>query len=129
MLARRQVFDRYAEYVNGLRDNSVAAVVDALHENVASAVRDYVADTGTLVELTGKEAHRAWYGALFDKYEIRSVDPLYVVTEDWYVFAELRITVGDRGSGRTATFHTAEFHIPAKDGRFIARIGHGTEPA
>ena len=26
-------------------------------------------------------------------------------------------------------FHTAEFFIPANDGRFIARIGHGTDPA
>jgi hypothetical protein len=27
------------------------------------------------------------------------------------------------------TFHTAEFFIPANDGRFIARIGHGTDLA
>ena len=29
----------------------------------------------------------------------------------------------------TLAFHTAEFSVVAKDGRFIARIGHGTEPA
>jgi hypothetical protein len=129
LLARRQVFDQFAGYLDALRANDAGAVVAALHDNVASAVRDYVADTGTLVELTGKDAHRAWYVAFFEKYEIRSVQPLYQVTEDWYVFAELRITVDRRDGSGARAFHIAEFHVPAKDGRFIARIGHGTEPA
>jgi hypothetical protein len=129
LLARRQVFDQYARYLEALQANDPGAVLDVLHDGVASAVRDYVADTGTLVELSGKDAHRTWYEAFFRRYEIRSVQPLYQVTEDWYVFAELRITVAPRGTDRTIAFHTAEFHIPAKDGRFIARIGHGTEPA
>jgi hypothetical protein len=51
------------------------------------------------------------------------------VTDDWYVFAELRIVAVRRGSAGTVAFNTAEFHVPAKDGRFIARIGHGTEPS
>ncbi len=129
MLARRQVVDQYAQYLDALRANDLEAVLDVLHDGSASAVRDYVDDTGTLVELSGKDAHRAWYRALLDKYEIRSIVPLYQVTEDWYVFAELRITAAPRGAAGTRVFHTAEFHIPAKDGRFIARIGHGTEPA
>jgi len=129
LLARRQVFDQHARYLEGLRANDVDAVLEVLHDGVASAVRDYVADTGTLVELTGKVEHRAWYERLFDRYEILSVQPLCQVTEDWYVFAELRFTVAARGADRTVAFHTAEFHVPAKDGRFIARIGHGTEPA
>jgi hypothetical protein len=92
-------------------------------------MRDYVEDTGTLVELPGKDAHRDWYTRLFDRYEIRSVQPLVQVTEDWFVFAELRIAVVDRRTGREVAFNTAEFHVPAKDGRFIARIGHGTGPS
>jgi len=127
-LARRQVYDQYARYLDGLQANDVDAVLAVLHDRGSSAVRDYVAETGTLAELAGKDAHRAWYGALFEKYEVRSVQPLCQITEDWYVFAELRITVAPRGSDRTLAFHTAEFHVPAKDGRFIARIGHGTEP-
>ncbi len=129
LLARRQLFDQYARYLDALRANDIEGVLDVLHDGVASAVRDYVADTGTLVELSGKDAHRAWYRAFFDRYEVRSVQPLYQVTEDWYVFAELRLTVAPRGTDRTIAFHTAEFHMPAKNGRFIARIGHGTEPA
>ncbi|HET6954778.1 MAG TPA: nuclear transport factor 2 family protein [Acidimicrobiales bacterium] len=127
--ARKLVLDRFARYLDALRANDLDAIVAVLHDGAASAVRDYVADTGTLIELTGKDAHRTWLRALLDRYEIRSVDPLHVVTEDWYVFAELRVVVAPRGGSGTLSFHTAEFHIPARDGRFIARIGHGTAPA
>jgi hypothetical protein len=129
LLARRQVQEQYARYLDGIRANDLARVLDVLHDGVGSAVRDYVDDTGTLVELTGKDAHRSWYERFFEKYHVVSVQPLCQVTEDWYVFAELRITVTPRAGGGTLAFHTAEFHMPAKDGRFIARIGHGTEPA
>jgi hypothetical protein len=129
LLARRQVFDQFARYLDALRANDIDGVLGALHDNVASAVRDYVADTGTLVELTGKDAHREWYTAFFEKYVVGSVQPLCQVTEDWFVFAELRITVDHRDGRGARAFHIAEFHVPAKDGRFIARIGHGTEPA
>jgi hypothetical protein len=91
-------------------------------------VRDYVAGTGALVELSGKDAHRAWFGQLLEAFEIRSVQVLHLVTEDWYVFAELRISVAPRDANGTLAFHVAEYYVPAKDGRFIARIGHGTEP-
>ncbi len=129
LLARRQVFDQHTRYLDGLRANDVDAVLAVLHDGVASAVRDYVGETGTLVELAGTAAHRSWYEALFDRYEIQSVEPLCRVIEDWYVFSELRIIAARRGIAGTVAFHTAEFHLPAKNGRFIARIGHGTEPA
>jgi hypothetical protein len=129
LLAREQVLDQYSRYLDGLRANDVDRVLEALHDGVASAVRDYVDDTGTLVELTGKDAHRSWYRAFLDRYEVRAVQPLVQVTEDWFVFAELRVTVAPRNGGDEIAFNTAEFHLPAKDGRFIARIGHGTEPA
>jgi len=129
LLARRQVRDQYTRYLDGLRANDVDAVLATLHDGVASAVRDYVNATGTLVELSGNNAHRSWYQALFAEYEIQSVQPLCQVIEDWYVFAELRITAAPQAGTGTIAFHTAEFHLPAKDGRFIARIGHGTEPA
>jgi hypothetical protein len=59
------------------------------------------------------------------------VTPLDRVAEEWFIFAELRLTVSPRDgadAGRELSFHTAEFHMPANDGRFIARIGHGTDP-
>jgi hypothetical protein len=127
--ARRLVLDRYRQYLGGLRANDVDAVLEPLHDGVASAIRDYVGDTGTLIELTGKDAHRDWYTELLAAYEVRSVRPIQLVTTEWYVFSELRIHVEQRDNGAPFAFNTAEFHVTAKDGRFIARIGHGTEPA
>ena len=126
---RRLVHDRFVQYVDGLRANDLDALLDPIHDGAASAVRDYVGGGGGLVELSGKDEHRAWFGDLLAAYEVQSVQVLHQVIEDWYVFAEMRLTVAPRaGSSSTLAFHVAEYHIPAKDGRFIARIGHGTQP-
>lgn len=129
LLARARVHEQFAGYLGGLRANDLDAVLEGIHDGAASAVRDYVDETGTLVELTGKDAHRSWFQAFFAKYEVQSVQPLCQSTEDWYVFAELRITVTPRGGGESLAFHTAEFHVVGKDGRFVARVGHGTDPS
>lgn len=126
--ARRIVIDRYNQYLEGFRANDVEAVLEPLHGGVASAIRDYVGGTGTLIELKGKDAHRNWYTELFATYEVRSARCIQLVTTEWYVFSELRIQVEQRDNGAAFAFNTAEFHVTAKDGRFIARIGHGTDP-
>ena len=126
--ARVHILDRYDAYLGGLLGNDVDAVLEPLHDGVASAVRDYVHATGTLVELSGKDAHRAWYRDLFAAFDVRDAQLIHRITSDWYVFAELRITAAPRDGSEPVVFHTAEFHIPAGDGRFIARIGHGTDP-
>jgi hypothetical protein len=130
MHVREEVFLLHAAYIDALMRNDLEAVLDTLNEGVASAVRDYVNDTGTLIMLEGKAAHRDYYSALFDKYKVLRVEPSHRIAEDWYVFAELRITAAHRHcDGSMVTFNTAEFFAPANDGKFIARIGHGTDPA
>jgi hypothetical protein len=125
---RRLVHDRFTQYVEGLRGNDLEALLEPIHDGAASAVRDYVKGHGGLVELSGKEQHRSWYGELLARFEVRSVQVLHVVTTDWYVFAEMRISVANSDGSGQASFHVAEYYVAAKDGRFIARIGHGTEP-
>ena len=74
--------------------------------------------------------HDRYLDAFFDKFDVVSIDLLDRVVQEWYAFAELRITVTPRGSqGPTLAFHTAEYDVAAKDGRFIVRIGHGTDLA
>jgi len=126
--ARRDVYQRYTRFLEALQTHDVDGILEDLHDGVASAVRDYVNGTGTLTELEGKDAHRAYYNAFFKKYEVRSVQPLVYHTDERYVFAELCMTVAPTGGDSTLTYHTAEYYLPSKDGRFIARIGHGTEP-
>ncbi len=127
-LEREKVYRRHCEYLDALRKSDLEGVLSTLHSRAASALRDYVNETGTLTSLEGIDAHRAYYQAFFEKYEVRSVNTLSLVAEDWYVFAEARFTVGARGTDQTLAFNTAEFYLPANDGRFIARIGHGTDP-
>jgi hypothetical protein len=100
-----------------------------LHDGVSSTVRDYVEDTGTITNHEGAAVHRGYYEAFFVKYEVQSVDMINQVINDWYVFAELRVVARQRQGSDTLVFHTAKFWIPAKTGKFIARIGHGTDPA
>jgi hypothetical protein len=126
--ARRDAYERYARYLDALQSHDVDGILEDLHDGVASAVRDYVNSTGTLTELEGKDAHRAYYDAFFEKYAVRSVQPVAYHTDARYVFAELRMTVEPTGADTPLTYHTAEYYLPSKDGRFIARIGHGTEP-
>jgi hypothetical protein len=126
---RRDVLALHERYVQALRDGDVDVIIECLNDGVASAVRDYVDNTGKLASMEGKDAHRAYYQSFFDTYAISSVDLLHRVVQDSYAFAELRFTATPRhnGSGSLA-FHTAEFHAVGGDGRFIARIGHGTDP-
>jgi hypothetical protein len=128
---RRETLVLHEREVAALRDGDVDALMDCLNDGVASAVRDYVNDTGKLASLHGKDEHRAYYESFFAKYSVESIDLLDRVVQDSYAFAELRYTVTARdGSGPVScplSFHTAEFHMPAGDGRFIARIGHGTD--
>jgi hypothetical protein len=124
---RRRVIRQHDRYLDALRAADVDAILDTLHAEAQSAIRDYVKDTGTLTVLGGPEEHRSFYQLLFDKYEIRSVDLLYRVTQWWYAFAEVRMKV--RTGGEDFQFHTAEMWVPADDDRFIDRVGHGTDPA
>jgi len=128
-LEREKVYQRYCQYLDALRASDVEAVLSTLHHKGASALRDYVNETGTLITLEGPDAHRAYYQAFFDKYAVQSIDILSLVAEDWYVFAEVRYKIGARDGNQVLGFNTAEFYMPADDGRFIARIGHGTDPA
>jgi hypothetical protein len=129
LLARERVYRNFVAYQDGLRANDTDAVMAVLHDGITSTVRDYVEDTGTITDHKGAAVHRDHYDAFFARFEVVDVQMINQVLEDWYVFAELRITVRRRADGETLAFHTAEFWMPAKTGTFIARIGHGTEMA
>jgi hypothetical protein len=127
---RREMLALHDRYLEALRKGDIPGLLDVMNEGVQSSVRNYVNDTGALVLLETIDAHRAHLRAFFDKYEILSVGLLHRVAQEWYLFAELRLTVRPRdGSGGPLAFHFAEMLAPAHDGRFIAWIGHGTDPA
>ena len=126
---RRDCVALHDRYLEALARGNVGGLVDTMHDDVQSGVRDYVAQTGALNQLEGKPANRAYYAAFFDKFEVLSVDLLDRVVQDWYVFAEVRLTVQPRAGGPRLAFHIAEFYVTANDGRFFVRVGHGTDPS
>jgi hypothetical protein len=126
---RRKLLVLHERYCDAWRARDADALVATCAEGAQSAVRDYLNDTGTLIPLDGVAEHLAYYKALFEKYEILSVDLLHRVTQEWYVFAELRVAVRVRATQKKLAFHMADFAVPAKDGRFIIRVGHGTDLA
>ncbi len=130
--SRRDTLVQHDRYMAALRKADVEGLVGTLTDGAQSAVRDYVEDTGTLVSIDDKDGHRRYYQSMFDLFSIEQVELMHRVVQPWYMFAELRFTVvptSGPDAGRTVAFHTAEFLIPAADGRFIGRIGHGTDPA
>ena len=129
-MLRCQLLELHDRYLQALRVADVEGILDVMHDGAQAPVRDYVNDTGALVSLDGKEAHRAYFRSFFEKYRLESVDLLDRISQGWYLFSELRLTGRLRArADATVAFHTAELFVPANDGRFIARIGHGTDPA
>jgi hypothetical protein len=127
---RRDIVHRHDHYLQALQSGDVDGLVMDLSDDAQAAIRDYVADTGTIINLRGQDANRAYYSAFADKYEVLSVDLLRRVVLDWYVFAELRLTVRprqDSTGGDPLACNTAEFFCTGHDGRFLVRIGHGTD--
>jgi hypothetical protein len=126
---RRAILALHDRYLAAFEAGDADALVATINEDVQGGVRNYVDDTGALIELQGREATRAHYAALFEKFDVQSVELLDRVIQEWYVFAETRVTATPRAGGPTVAFHTAEYYITAKDGLFFVRIGHGTDLA
>jgi hypothetical protein len=126
MSGRHHLMLSHDRYIKALQNADVEGILAEMNERVTANVRNYVEDTGALISLTDKDAHRAYYKTLFEKFEVKAVLMLDRVIQDDYVFAELRFTVRNRASGETMAFHTAEFFLPGRDTRFAVRIGSGT---
>jgi hypothetical protein len=120
---------QHDRYLAALGAADVDGMMAVINDSVQLAVRDYVEDTGTLTTPDDKEGYGRHWRAFFEKYELLSVDLLERVVQEWYLFAELRLTLRRRDTGKRVAFNTAEFFVPAKDGLFIAQIGHGTDEA
>jgi hypothetical protein len=123
---RKHALELHDVYIEALRAADVEGILQVLHEDAQGGIRDYVDDTGTVIALRSIDDHRRHYRALFEKFEVRAVDLLRRVVQDWYVFAEMRMRMTGR-DGSPFEYRVAEFFIPASDGRFIARLGHGTD--
>ena len=53
---------QHDRYLQGLRDGDVDGIVDLLGHDAQSIIRDYVNDTGALINLDGRDAHQNFTG-------------------------------------------------------------------
>jgi hypothetical protein len=126
--ARRRLMAQHNTYLDGLRNNDVEAILSIMNDGVQANIRNYVDDTGALIGLESKDDYRTYLKAFFGKYEISKVDYLHRVMQDWYLFAETRVTMRDR-DGVELAYNSADFFVAAKDNRVIVQTGHGTDLA
>jgi hypothetical protein len=127
--ARRDLTALYERYLESFGKGDADGLVATMDDDVQSGVRDYVADTGALAELGGKDATRAHYLALFEKFGVVSADLLSLVVQEWYVFHEIRVVFEPRDGGPRLACNIAEYYVVGKHGKFFVRIGHGTDLA
>jgi hypothetical protein len=129
---RRELVSLHERYLDGLRSNDVDVMLEVFSPSAQSAIRDYVADTGTLVLLDDLDGIRRHQQAFFEHYEVVAVDVLARAAQYWYLFAEVRVEAlvrtGDDAGLRVA-FHTGELFIPGRENKFMVQLGHGTDMA
>lgn len=121
---------RHTRYLDAWRSGDVEGIMEVLPDDAQAGMRDYVDET-LLVELEGRDAQRLYYERLFETYEPQAVELLRLVVQDWYVFSETRHTVTVRAgedAGRSLVYRIAEYMIPGHDGKFLVRLGTGTDP-
>jgi hypothetical protein len=124
--ARIEYFARHNDLLDAYRDGAVDRIVAFFTETCQSATCDYVTESGTLACLYGREDLRAYHEALFDKFKVRSVEPVQRTVDDWFVFSELLWTLESQKDGRVLSCNTAGYWALAPDGRYVSQVGHGT---
>jgi hypothetical protein len=127
---RRHLTRLHEQLLAAFRVGDADGIAAVFTKGCQSAIRDYVEDTGTITSLDDVDGVRDHYRAFFDLYDVRSVELLHRVAQEWYLAAEIRVEVVGRAGerkGEQLTFHTATIFAPGKDDKFIVQIGHGTD--
>jgi predicted SnoaL-like aldol condensation-catalyzing enzyme len=126
---RLAALEAHDQYIEALRAENVEQIVAAHSPKVAVAIRSYLTDESSLLNITGADSVREYFTALFERYHVRDVRLVNRMAEVWYVFAELHWIVEERsGAGRTLEFCTGEMSPLGPDGKYCVRNGAGTRP-
>jgi hypothetical protein len=127
-LRRLAVLSEHNEYMEALRNGDVDRIVSQHKDGAAVAIRNYLTDESSLLNVAGLDDIRAHYTALFEKYRVLDIDLVNRVAETWYVFAELRWIVEERATGRKLEFCTADLNSIDPERKYWVRTGAGTDP-
>ena len=118
------IHDRFVGY---LRNAAIDDIIALTEPGAQTAVRDYVNDTGTLVESHDATELSHYLELFYARFRVHEVELIHRYVANWFVFAELRWVVEEVAKpGSVLTFDTAELMEIGPDGKVVARIGHGT---
>jgi len=113
-------------YIAALKAGDVAGAVGMFTHDGQVAARDYGADPERYRALRGPEL-LSFHQRFADRFDVLALDIVRIVVTDWYAFAELHWHVREKASGKAMRMHTVEMLPILAPGKFVARIGWGTE--
>jgi hypothetical protein len=123
-----RVLAAHEKLIDMLRNGDVDGIIRLTHPKTQVGVRDYVNETRTVTEIHDVGAARAYLTSYYERFTVRSIEPIDRYVGDYFSFAELRWTVDDSRTGQTLQYHTAEMTDIDDHGIYRARIGMGTDP-
>ena len=130
LASRFAVAGLHGTLLDAYRKGDIDTIVEKSHPEIQTGVRDYVAQTGTLVELHTKDERRAHLQDFYAHYAVRGIEVVTQHFDDWFFFHELRWTVEAKkgpDAGGVFRYHTAEYAEVSATGFVVAHIGHGTD--
>jgi ketosteroid isomerase-like protein len=128
-LRRLAVLHEHEAFMEALRKEDVDAIVAQHIDDAAIAIRNYLTDQSSLLNVAGSAAIRDYYTKLFQKYRVLDLQLVNRNAETWYVFAELHWTVEERGGAkRKLEFCTAALTAIDPDRKYWVSTGAGTDP-
>jgi hypothetical protein len=127
-LRRMAVLGEHEDYIAALRAGDVSRIVARHRDGAAIAIRNYLTDRSSLLNVAGRDAIHEHYTRLFEKYRVLDVQLVNRVAETWYVFAELHWKVEERATHRKLEFCTADLNSIDTERKYWVRTGAGTDP-
>lgn len=114
----------YRAWITALRERDVAGLADLHQPTVTAAMR--MPGVAGLRTANGIAEVRAHYAELFALSEVEAVKEIVLLTDRWYVFAELEWVLR-APDGTRSVYRSANALILGEDAKIIVDIGYGTD--
>ncbi|SFF77094.1 hypothetical protein SAMN05518801_101393 [Novosphingobium sp. CF614] len=125
---RLTALHEHEAHLTALRAGDVDRIVAAHRDDAAVAIRSYLTDESSLLNVGGTQAIRDYYTSLFERFRVIDLQVVNRAVDTWYLFAELHWIVEERASGRRCEFCTADLTSIDADRKYWVRTGAGTDP-
>lgn len=125
---RMAALHEHEDHLDALRSGDVDRIVAAYRDDAAIAIRSYLQDESSLMNVGGNTAIRDYHEAFFDRFRVVDLQLVNRAIDTWYIFAELHWIVEERSTGRQLEFCTADLTSIDDERKYWVRTGAGTDP-